>query len=61
VLTVVPRLVLGARGNWTNTTITVTPGTWHNVLTGALVTAGRVDLMDLWRDFPVALLERTAS
>jgi (1->4)-alpha-D-glucan 1-alpha-D-glucosylmutase len=58
VMTVVPRLVLGAGGSWANTTITLTPGTWRNVLTGAEVAGGPVDLRELWRDFPVALLER---
>jgi (1->4)-alpha-D-glucan 1-alpha-D-glucosylmutase len=57
VITVVPRLVLGACGRWRQTTLHLPPGRWRNLLT--LEEAGAVtDLGHLWREFPVALLER---
>lgn len=61
VMTVVPRLVIRARGCWKGTTIAVPEGSWTNVLSGQPITGGDVDLSTLWQDFPVALLERTAS
>jgi len=59
VITVVPRLVMTAGGQWCGTTVQVPEGAWHNVLAGERVRAGEVDLAELWREFPVALLERT--
>jgi (1->4)-alpha-D-glucan 1-alpha-D-glucosylmutase len=56
-VTVVPRLVLGLAGDWRDTTITLPPGAWHNVLTGDDA-AGRIRVADLLSRFPVALLER---
>ncbi len=61
VMTVVPRLVRQADGRWRGTTISVPSGAWTNVLTGQRVEAGDVDVAELWKDFPVALLERTGS
>jgi (1->4)-alpha-D-glucan 1-alpha-D-glucosylmutase len=58
-MAVVPRLVLRAQDRWRGTTIQIPPGAWQNVLTGQRVEAGAVDVSELWRDFPVALLERT--
>jgi (1->4)-alpha-D-glucan 1-alpha-D-glucosylmutase len=58
VMTIVPRLVTRAEAGWHGTTIPVPPGVWHNVLTARRVEGGDVDAADLWREFPVALLER---
>jgi (1->4)-alpha-D-glucan 1-alpha-D-glucosylmutase len=59
VLTIVPRLVIGARGDWSGTEILIPAGIWHNVLTGHDVQSGPVAMADLWTEFPVALLHRT--
>jgi (1->4)-alpha-D-glucan 1-alpha-D-glucosylmutase len=61
VMTIVPRLVIRADGRWPGTRICVPPGSWTNVLTGEPLEGGDIDLPELWRDFPVALLERTGS
>lgn len=58
VVTAVPRLVVRAGGRWAHTTIALPPGLWHNAMTNERVEGGEVDLSRLWRDFPVALLER---
>jgi (1->4)-alpha-D-glucan 1-alpha-D-glucosylmutase len=61
VMSIVPRLVIGAAGRWPGSTVHVASGRWRNVLTGQRVEGGDVDVSRLWRDFPVALLERTDS
>jgi (1->4)-alpha-D-glucan 1-alpha-D-glucosylmutase len=61
VMTIVPRLVLRAGGRWAGTSICVPHGSWTNVLTGYSIDGGEVELAELWRDFPVALLERAGS
>jgi (1->4)-alpha-D-glucan 1-alpha-D-glucosylmutase len=61
VMTIVPRLVIRVNGCWRGTTLCVPGGSWTNVLTGRSVGGGNVDVAELWRDFPVALLERTSS
>jgi (1->4)-alpha-D-glucan 1-alpha-D-glucosylmutase len=58
VMTVVPRLVLQAKGRWRGTSLPIPPGQWYNVLSGRPVEGGEADVATLWRDFPVALLER---
>jgi (1->4)-alpha-D-glucan 1-alpha-D-glucosylmutase len=57
VITVVPGLVLGACSRWRQTTLHLPPGRWRNVLTFEEASAV-TDLGHLWREFPVALLER---
>jgi (1->4)-alpha-D-glucan 1-alpha-D-glucosylmutase len=59
VMTIVPRLSIRADGRWHGTTVPISPGIWHNVLTGERIDEGEVDAAALWQDFPVALLERT--
>ena len=59
VMTIVPRLPIRAAGRWQGTTVPISPGIWHNVLTGQGLDEGEVDAAELWQDFPVALLERT--
>ena len=61
VMTVVPRLVIRADGRWHGTGICVPQGSWTNVLTGQPIGGGTVDVSELWRDFPVALLERVSG
>jgi len=57
VITVVPRLVLGAKDQWHDASLALPAGRWRNVLAGKPF-SGVVTLDELWRDFPVALLER---
>jgi (1->4)-alpha-D-glucan 1-alpha-D-glucosylmutase len=57
VITVAPRLVLGAIDRWKEASLTLPTGSWRNVLAGKSI-SGAVTMAELWRDFPVALLER---
>jgi (1->4)-alpha-D-glucan 1-alpha-D-glucosylmutase len=57
VMTIVPRLVMKAAGCGRGTTVRIPAGAWVNVMTGDRLNGGDVDIGDLWRDFPVALLE----
>jgi (1->4)-alpha-D-glucan 1-alpha-D-glucosylmutase len=71
VAVVVPRLVvrLAAGGGWADTAVTLPPGRWNDLLTGAtrdIAPSGdpdgparQVPLAELLAAFPVALLERT--
>jgi (1->4)-alpha-D-glucan 1-alpha-D-glucosylmutase len=59
VATVVPRLVLGACGQWAGTAVTLPAGRWTDVLTGDTHEGGHVPVAALWSAFPVALLART--
>jgi len=61
IMTIVPRLVTRANGRWQGTRICVPQGAWTNVLTGQPAEGGDIELSELWRDFPVALLERSGS
>ena len=56
VAVVAPRLVLGLAGAWGDTAVTLPPGRWTDVLGGAEVEGGGVDLASLLVRFPVALL-----
>jgi (1->4)-alpha-D-glucan 1-alpha-D-glucosylmutase len=58
VMTIVPRLVMKAEGRWRGTTVPLSPGVWENVIDRQRLNGDEVDLADLWREFPVALLER---
>jgi (1->4)-alpha-D-glucan 1-alpha-D-glucosylmutase len=60
VVAVAPRLVLGLGGDWGDTTLSLPPGTWTDVLDGARTFTGEVALADLLAPFPVALLELTS-
>ncbi|RIL07431.1 MAG: malto-oligosyltrehalose synthase [Proteobacteria bacterium] len=59
-LTVVPRLVLGADGDWRDTALPLPPGRFRNVLDPGGDLADRVAIGALFARFPVALLERTS-
>ena len=58
VMTLVPRLSAGEQCDWAATSVALPPGRWRNVLSGTAHESGRVSLACVWRDFPVALLER---
>jgi (1->4)-alpha-D-glucan 1-alpha-D-glucosylmutase len=60
-ITVVPRLVIGLKDDWRDTTIAMPAGNWHNELTGETLPPGTALLRDLLRKFPVALLRREES
>ncbi len=57
VVAVAPRLTGTLRGSWDGTSLALPNGQWHNVLTRRHE-SGVVHPSELWRDFPVALLER---
>jgi len=58
VATVVPRLVLRLDGDWDGTAVELPRGRWTNQLTGAEMEGGRVQMEELLREFPVALLTK---
>jgi (1->4)-alpha-D-glucan 1-alpha-D-glucosylmutase len=59
VVTAVPRLVLGLRGDWAGTTLPLPPGRWTDALDGGdRAFEGTVAVADLLAPFPVAVLER---
>lgn len=57
-VTVVPRLILGVNGDWVGTTLDLPPGGWRNELTDEQFDSTSVQLAELFRKFPVALLTR---
>ena len=59
--TVAPRLVLGLHGQWERTSVELPPGRWRNVFTADEVDGGAVEVAELLRSFPVALLEHVSS
>jgi (1->4)-alpha-D-glucan 1-alpha-D-glucosylmutase len=58
VLTVAPFYTQTLGGDWANTTLDLPAGTWRNRLTGETVPAGTVQIAELLKRFPVALLIR---
>lgn len=58
VAVLIPRLVLGIRGGWCDTAISLPAGAWRNVLTGDTVDGGELPVADMLARFPVALLAR---
>jgi (1->4)-alpha-D-glucan 1-alpha-D-glucosylmutase len=56
VVVLVPLLPLKLADDWAGTAIEMPPGDWENVLSGSEVGGGRVNIADLLRTFPVALL-----
>jgi (1->4)-alpha-D-glucan 1-alpha-D-glucosylmutase len=58
VISVAPRLVIG-RGAWDGTILEIPEGSWQNQLTGDVLPGGKVELGELLRRFPVALLTKT--
>jgi (1->4)-alpha-D-glucan 1-alpha-D-glucosylmutase len=57
VMTVVPRWSHEA-ADWANTTVKVPDGAWVNRLTGEQIRGGEIEVAELLRAFPVALLMR---
>jgi (1->4)-alpha-D-glucan 1-alpha-D-glucosylmutase len=53
---VVPRLVLGLGGDWSETEIELPEGAWKDALSGTTYESGRVQLGGLLQRFPVAVL-----
>ena len=51
-----PRLVLGLRGRWGDTSVDLPPGHWFNELTSESISGGPTAVAHLFRHFPVALL-----
>jgi len=58
VVTVVPRLSMTLGGVWKDTVVTLPEGRWRNRLTGVTVDGGEIEVKELLKDFPVALLAR---
>jgi (1->4)-alpha-D-glucan 1-alpha-D-glucosylmutase len=58
VAAVVPRLVIGLQGGWSDTFVELPAGRWRNELTGEEAGGGRLFLKGLLARFPVALLVR---
>jgi len=58
VAVVAPRLVLGLRDGWGDTTVTLPEGRWTDALGGSTADEGEVWLAPLLSGFPVALLVR---
>ncbi len=58
VLALAPRLVMGLRGAWRDTRLTLPPGSWHNLLTGEDFAGGPRRVVKLLGNFPVGLLEK---
>ena len=61
VATIVPRWHLKLGGTWSATTIGLPDGHWKNLLTGDVITGGRVQMRAVLRRFPVALLVRQGA
>jgi (1->4)-alpha-D-glucan 1-alpha-D-glucosylmutase len=63
VMVIVPRFPvrLIREGGWQGTILTVPPGTWTDVMTGARRSGGPASMSTLLRQFPVALLVRDRS
>jgi (1->4)-alpha-D-glucan 1-alpha-D-glucosylmutase len=57
-ITVVQRLPLTLGGEWEDTTLPLPSGRWRNLMGGDLLKGGGVDLKQLLKSFPVALLIR---
>ena len=53
-----PRLSSASTGRGRRPAFQVPTGEWLNVLTGQRISSEHVALSELWRGFPVALLER---
>ena len=62
VATIVPRLVIGLKNDWAETTLRLPEGTWHNELTGEDLPGGERLLSELLRPVPrrLALQEDAA-
>jgi (1->4)-alpha-D-glucan 1-alpha-D-glucosylmutase len=58
VVVVVPRLVLGLRDGWGDTTVVLPEGRWTDEMGGSTAGGGAVSLAALLSGFPVALLVR---
>jgi (1->4)-alpha-D-glucan 1-alpha-D-glucosylmutase len=57
-LVVVPRLLAGIGGSWTDTTIELPAGGWEDVLTGSRFEGGTHEIARVCEAFPVAVLAK---
>ncbi len=55
-ISVAPRLVLGLKNDWADTSIQLPEGCWRNPLSGDEIPGSQIKLADLLRRFPVAFL-----
>lgn len=58
IATIVPRLTVKLAGAWKDTTVFLPEGRWRNRLARSSMEGGRVQIRELLKDFPVALLVR---
>ena len=59
-ITLATRLPVGlAKNGWADTTVRIPAGSYLNVLTGAAIAGGVVDVADVLAELPVALLLET--
>ena len=58
VATIVPRLPYTLGAEWGDTTVELPEGSWLNYITGEAVRGGRIELGQMLREFPVAVLAR---
>lgn len=58
VATIVPRWHLKLGGSWSGTVVVLPDARWKNLLTGEILTGGRIHMHAVLRRFPVALLLR---
>ena len=61
VLAVAPRWMFKLEKNWANTRITIPAGRWHHLLTGDEIRGGYMNIEDLLKRFPVALLVKDSE
>ncbi len=61
VATIVPRWILKLGDSWASTTLELPAGRWKNVLTGDVLSGGRLRVHTLLQRFPVALLRKEAE
>jgi (1->4)-alpha-D-glucan 1-alpha-D-glucosylmutase len=58
VATIVPRWNLKLGGNWSGTTLALPSGSWRNLLSDEVLSGGTTPLQSIFRQFPVALLQK---
>jgi (1->4)-alpha-D-glucan 1-alpha-D-glucosylmutase len=58
IATIVPRFTTLLGGDWVQTAVALPQGRWSNLLTGATVDGGNLQIAELLKAFPVALLAR---
>jgi (1->4)-alpha-D-glucan 1-alpha-D-glucosylmutase len=59
-VSVVPRLGVRSEG-WRETSLSLPPGTWHELFSDQMYAGGGISVTELWARFPIALLVRTPA